>query len=196
MNLKSSMNMKDIQSPIGPRYEEAIAGSATQGTYISQDGTFQISVFETGRLSWKSRDTSIVLSALRSWEYEKGTQTLILDFVSGQTIRFLKQALPDTPTGASSTESSTVSEPSPQSGLKSSNALDVQVGGNHYKSFKLQPAEFIHMNNIGFLEGNVIKYVCRHAAKNGKADLEKARHYIDLLLELEYNNKNAQHPTS
>jgi hypothetical protein len=66
---------------------------------------------------------------------------------------------------------------------------DSQVGGNHYKDMKIQPAEFIHVNKIGFLEGNVIKYVCRHSAKNGKADLLKARHYIDLLLEWEYGEK-------
>jgi hypothetical protein len=50
----------------------------------------------------------------------------------------------------------------------------------------MQPAEFIHMNSIGFLEGNVIKYICRHATKNGRDDLLKARHYIDLLLEWQY----------
>lgn len=65
-------------------------------------------------------------------------------------------------------------------------ASDDQVGGAHYKSFAIQPSEFIHRNGIGFLEGNVIKYVCRYKAKNGKQDLEKARHYIDLLLEWEY----------
>ena len=65
-------------------------------------------------------------------------------------------------------------------------ATKTQIGGSHYKDFVIQPAEFIHKNGIGFLEGNVIKYVCRHQAKNGKEDLLKARHYIDLLLELEY----------
>lgn len=65
-------------------------------------------------------------------------------------------------------------------------ASEQQVGGNHYKDFVIQPAEFIHKNGIGFLEGNVIKYVCRHATKNGKDDLLKARHYIDLLLEWQY----------
>lgn len=64
-------------------------------------------------------------------------------------------------------------------------ALDMQVGGEHYKSMSVQPAEFIHRNGIGFLEGNVIKYVCRYKAKNGMEDLKKARHYIDLLMELE-----------
>jgi hypothetical protein len=65
---------------------------------------------------------------------------------------------------------------------------DSQVGGAHYKGMPIQPAEFIHKNEIGFLEGNVIKYVCRHATKNGKADLLKARHYIDLLLEWQYGD--------
>lgn len=65
-------------------------------------------------------------------------------------------------------------------------AADTQVGGSHYKDFPIQPGEFIHRNSIGFLEGNVIKYVCRHKAKAGRIDLLKARHYIDLLLEWEY----------
>lgn len=65
-------------------------------------------------------------------------------------------------------------------------ALDIQVGGSHYKEFAIQPAEFVHRNGIGFLEGNVIKYVCRHKAKNKAQDLKKAMHYLQLLLELEY----------
>ena len=68
-------------------------------------------------------------------------------------------------------------------------ASEDQIGGAHYKSFAIQPSEFIHRNGIGFLEGNIIKYVCRYKAKNGRQDLEKARHYIDLLLEWEYGNE-------
>jgi len=68
-------------------------------------------------------------------------------------------------------------------------ALDTQVGGEHYKEYRIQPVEFIHANNIGFLEGNVIKYVMRHRSKNKRQDLEKARHYIDLLIQLEYPDK-------
>ena len=63
--------------------------------------------------------------------------------------------------------------------------LETQVGGNHYKEFKIQPVEFIHANNIGYMEGNIIKYVTRWKLKNGVSDLEKARHYIDILIELE-----------
>jgi hypothetical protein len=68
------------------------------------------------------------------------------------------------------------------------NALDRQVGGNHYKDLKIQPIEFIHANNIPFCEANAIKYLCRHRAKNGRQDLEKAKHYIDLLIKLEYGS--------
>lgn len=64
-------------------------------------------------------------------------------------------------------------------------ALNVQVDGNHYKDQAIQPVEYIHANNIGYMEGNVIKYVSRWRKKNGIKDLEKAKHYIDLLIELE-----------
>jgi hypothetical protein len=67
-------------------------------------------------------------------------------------------------------------------------ALDTQVGGGHYKARKIQPVEFIHANGLGFCEGNVVKYVTRWKDKGGVADLEKARHYLDLLIELEKRN--------
>ena len=65
------------------------------------------------------------------------------------------------------------------------NALSVQVDGSHYTTLQIQPVEFIHANDIPYMEGNVIKYVCRWRTKGGLKDLEKARHYIDLLIELE-----------
>ena len=64
-------------------------------------------------------------------------------------------------------------------------ALDTQVGGSHYKDMVIQPVEFIEKNNLGFCVGNIIKYVCRYKDKNGIEDLKKARHYIDLLIEIE-----------
>ena len=67
----------------------------------------------------------------------------------------------------------------------STSALATQEGGNHYKNLAIQPVEFIHANNIPYMEGNIIKYVTRWRSKNGIADLRKARHYIDLLIELE-----------
>ena len=64
-------------------------------------------------------------------------------------------------------------------------ALKNQVSGDHYKEMAIQPVEFIHSNGIGYMEGNVIKYVSRWRRKNGIYDLEKAKHYIELLIELE-----------
>ena len=64
-----------------------------------------------------------------------------------------------------------------------SKALDIQVGGSHYKNLKIQPVEYIHANNIGYFEGNVIKYVTRWRTKNGVADLEKAKHYLEYLID-------------
>tara|TARA_R110000803_G_scaffold94312_1_gene161935 strand:+ start:3503 stop:3715 length:213 start_codon:yes stop_codon:yes gene_type:complete len=64
--------------------------------------------------------------------------------------------------------------------------LDVQVGGDHYKNMAIQPVEFCQKNEMNCCESNVVKYVSRHRFKNGKQDLEKAKHFIDLLIELEY----------
>jgi len=64
-----------------------------------------------------------------------------------------------------------------------------QVGGNHYKKYKIQPVEFIIKNNIGFVEGNIIKYILRFKDKGGIADLEKAKHYIELLIDLSKSSK-------
>lgn len=69
------------------------------------------------------------------------------------------------------------------------NALEVQIGGNHYKFKVIQPVEYIHANNIGYFEGNVIKYVTRWKDKNGIQDLEKAIHYLELLIDLEKANE-------
>jgi hypothetical protein len=68
-------------------------------------------------------------------------------------------------------------------------ASDKQVGGLHYRLLAIQPTKFIYRNNLNFIEGNVIKYVCRHREKNGKDDLEKAIHYLQLLIEYEYEQK-------
>lgn len=64
-------------------------------------------------------------------------------------------------------------------------ALDEQPGGDHYKDRAIQPVEYIHANHLDFFEGNVIKYITRWRTKGGLQDLEKAKHYIDLLMELE-----------
>lgn len=64
-------------------------------------------------------------------------------------------------------------------------ALNHQVGGKHYKSFAIQPIEYIHANNIPFIEGCIIKYASRWRTKGGIEDLQKIKHFCDLLVELE-----------
>jgi len=64
-------------------------------------------------------------------------------------------------------------------------ALDIQHGGNHYKDLAIQPVEYILKNKIGFAEGCAIKYLTRWKSKGGIQDLEKARHFIDMLIEHE-----------
>ena len=67
---------------------------------------------------------------------------------------------------------------------KEKSALDEQVGGDHYKKLGIQPVELIRDINANFFQGNVIKYVTRYKDKNGIKDLEKARHYLELMREL------------
>lgn len=64
-------------------------------------------------------------------------------------------------------------------------ANDIQIGGEHYKGKAIQPWDYITSNELGYLEGNVVKYVSRWKDKNGVADLEKAAHYITKLIELQ-----------
>lgn len=75
-----------------------------------------------------------------------------------------------------------------------SEALKTQVGGNHYSSMAIQPAEFIIENRLGFCEGNVVKYVTRYQTKNGVEDLRKARHYLDMLIEKLEDDQPAAKP--
>lgn len=66
--------------------------------------------------------------------------------------------------------------------VESENPWNIQVGGDHYKHYKIQPMQFALENNLNPLQHSVIKYVMRHEQKNGKQDLEKAKHYIDLMI--------------
>jgi|TARA_R100001079_G_scaffold90316_1_gene52854 hypothetical protein len=66
-------------------------------------------------------------------------------------------------------------------------SLQEQVGGKHYHSMKIQPAEFINENKLLFAEGNAIKYICRHSVKGKEQDIKKAIHYLEMILERDYN---------
>ena len=67
------------------------------------------------------------------------------------------------------------------------NSLEDQVGGKHYRKMKIQPAEFINENKLLFAEGNAIKYICRHSSKGKAQDIEKAIHYLEMILERDYD---------
>lgn len=71
-------------------------------------------------------------------------------------------------------------------------AFNEQIGGTHYKQFKIQPIEYVLANGLGFVEGSVIKYISRWRNKGGVADLEKAKHFIEMLIE--HEKQQAQTP--
>jgi Protein of unknwon function (DUF3310). len=81
-----------------------------------------------------------------------------------------------------------LSAPEPQKEAPEKSPLDTQVGGDHYRSKGIQPVEYAHANKLGFFEGSVVKYVTRWRDKGGIADLEKARHFLAILIELETRN--------
>lgn len=64
-----------------------------------------------------------------------------------------------------------------------------QVGGNHYTAQKIQPIDYILENDLGFCEGNVVKYVSRHKKKNGAEDIKKAIQYLQFILYHNYGEK-------
>jgi hypothetical protein len=74
-------------------------------------------------------------------------------------------------------------------------AYKKQIGGSHYSKFKVQPSKFINDNKLLFAEGNAIKYICRHTHKGGKQDLLKAKHYIDMIIERDYEEKKEKTET-
>ena len=71
--------------------------------------------------------------------------------------------------------------------MEKSSSYKKQIGGSHYRNFRIQPSKFINDNKLLFAEGNAIKYICRHKYKNGKEDLKKAIHYIEMIMERDYD---------
>ena len=71
-------------------------------------------------------------------------------------------------------------------------SFDKQVGGDHYKEMSMQPFEFIERNGLGYGVGNIIKYLCRFNKKGGLDDLKKAKHYLELMIELENKYKKSK----
>jgi len=73
--------------------------------------------------------------------------------------------------------------------ISNTSALATQQGGDHYRTMAIQPIEYITANSLDFLQGNVVKYISRHKTKNGAADIRKAIHYCQLILELQYKEQ-------
>jgi len=73
--------------------------------------------------------------------------------------------------------------------LKSLPPLDKQIGGDHYRVLAVQPIEYITKNKLDWCEGNIVKYITRHAVKGGEEDIKKVIHYAELLLQLKYGGK-------
>ena len=63
---------------------------------------------------------------------------------------------------------------------------DKQIGGSHYQNFKIQPSKFVIENELLYPEGCVIKYILRHRLKGKRQDLEKAIHFIEMIIERDY----------
>lgn len=61
----------------------------------------------------------------------------------------------------------------------------IEVGGDHYQK-KIQPWDFIFANNLGFDEGNIVKYVVRHKDKGGAEDIKKIISYAEHILRTQY----------
>lgn len=72
---------------------------------------------------------------------------------------------------------------------KDNNPFNRQESGDHYKKLKIEPVEYIHKNEIGYLEGSAIKYLSRWKNKGGIRDLLKAKHFIELLIFMEENKE-------
>ena len=67
-----------------------------------------------------------------------------------------------------------------------------QVGGKHYIKYKIQPSKFVVENKLLYPEGSVIKYILRHQDKGGKEDLLKAKHFIDMIIERDYEEEKQE----
>lgn len=71
-------------------------------------------------------------------------------------------------------------------------AFETQVGGDHYKKLAIQPTQYAMANGLDACQFSVIKYVTRHRDKGGKKDLEKAMHFLQMLIELEYPENSSK----
>ena len=69
-------------------------------------------------------------------------------------------------------------------------AYDKQIGGKHYQNFSIQPSKFVIENKLLYPEGCAIKYIIRHRDKNGKEDILKAIHFLEMIIERDYSENS------
>ena len=72
---------------------------------------------------------------------------------------------------------------------KDKNVWDKQHGGSDYQKYVIQPSKFVVANKLLYPEGCAIKYIIRHQDKNGKEDLMKAIHFIEMIIERDYKEE-------
>ena len=70
-----------------------------------------------------------------------------------------------------------------------SKVWDKQHGGSHYQKYKIQPSKFVVENELLYPEGCAIKYIIRHRDKGKKQDILKAIHFLEMILERDYPEK-------
>lgn len=58
-----------------------------------------------------------------------------------------------------------------------------QEKDSHYHKCKIEPIDYILANDLGFCEGNVVKYITRYKDKGGIDDLRKIKVYVDFLID-------------
>ena len=76
-----------------------------------------------------------------------------------------------------------------------SKVWDKQIGGQHYQKFKIQPSKFVVENELLYPEGCAIKYIVRHRMKGKRQDLEKAIHFIEMIIERDYGDETEKSQT-
>jgi photosystem II stability/assembly factor-like uncharacterized protein len=113
-----------------------------------------------------------------SWYFD-ASELEVADNDAGETLR---QSINDA-TPADWDEATRVINQNMRAVTQSGTPLDTQVGGDHYSSMSIQPVQYIVANELGFCEGNAIKYLSRWKSKGGVEDLQKAKHFIDMLIE-------------
>ena len=125
----------------------------------------------------------------RNYEYIKSDQAhLNVKQYTEQKVKIIEasQSTSEQLNDITHTITPTVVENAVESVVGAASALSTQIDGRHYTSMAIQPLHYAMANNLNACQFNVVKYVSRYKSKNGRVDLEKAIHCLQVLIELEY----------